>query len=145
MVPGEEGMLRQFHVELFIVHPTLTPAEISAGLGLETHHTHRVGDPRRSPKGTLLTGNYRDTRWRYCVECNVTDQWYAAEVTKLLDRLEPHKAFLASLRSTGGTACILIQFFADAYLSDKISLPTLARLVDLGLDLAIESFGEAAA
>ena len=135
-----EGAPRRFHVELFIVHPTLDPADISAELGLETDFAHRVGDPRRTPKGTPLPGNYWDTRWRYCVECNVTDQWYAAEVTRLLDSLEPHKAFFANLKSTGGSAQVIIQFFGDAYLSDEIPLSTLAKLVDLELALAIECY-----
>jgi hypothetical protein len=137
-----EGAPRQFHVELFIVHPTLAPADISAALGLEADSAHRVGDPRRTPKGTPLSGNYSDTRWRHCVECNVTDQWYAAEVTRLLDRLEPHKAFFANLQSTGGKACVIIQFFGDGYLSDEIPRATLAKLVELELALAIESFGD---
>jgi hypothetical protein len=93
---SEEGETRRFHVELFVVHPTLDPADISTALGLEAHHAHRVGDPRKTPKGRPLAGNYRDTRWRHCVACSVTYQWFAAEVTRLLDRLEPHKAFFAN-------------------------------------------------
>lgn len=131
---------RRFHVELFIVHPTLDPADISTALGLEAHFAHRVGDPRRTPKGTPLSGNYPDTRWRHCVECNVTDQWYASEVTRLLDSLEPHKAFFADLKSTGGKACVIIQFFGDGYLSDEIPRATLAKLVELELALAIECY-----
>ena len=72
---------RRFDVELLIVHPSLNPAEISTALGLEARYAHRVGDRRKTPKGTLLSGDYPDTRWRHCVRCSVTDQWYAAEVT----------------------------------------------------------------
>lgn len=136
---AEDGA-RRFHVELFIVHPTLDPADISTALCLEAHFAHRVGDPRRTPKGTPLSGNYPDTRWRHCVECNVADQWYAAEVTRLVDSLEPRKAFFATLRSTGGTASVVIQFLGDGYFADEIPSTTLAKLVDLELALAIESF-----
>jgi Domain of unknown function (DUF4279) len=136
------GRLRQFHVELFIVHPTLDPADISATLGLDAHRAHRVGDPRKTPKGTPLSGNYPDTRWRHCIECSVTEQWFAAEVIRLIDRLEPHKAFFANLKSTGGEASIIIQFLGDGYFGDKIPTVTLAKLVDLELALAIEVFSE---
>lgn len=135
-----DGVPRRFHVELLIVHPTFVPADISAALGLEADGAHRVGDPRKTPKGTPLSGNYWDTRWRYCVECSVRDQWYATEVTKLVNRLEPHKAFFANLRSTGGKACVIIQFLGDGYLSDEIPHATLAKLVELGLDLGIECY-----
>jgi hypothetical protein len=137
-----EDTPRRFHVELFIVHPALDPADISTALGLEAHSAHRAGDPRRTPRDTPLSGSYWDTRWRHCVECDIADQWYAAEVTRLLDRLEPHKTFFKNLKSTGGKACITIQFFGDGYLSDEIPPTTLAKLVELELALAIESFGD---
>jgi hypothetical protein len=131
---------RKFDVELFIVHPTFDPADISTALGLEAHFAHRVGDRWKTPKGALLPGNYPDTRWRHCVRCTVTEQWYAAEVMRLIDRLEPHKAFFATLRSTGGTASVVIQFLGDGYFGDEIPSIALAKLVDLGLALAIECF-----
>jgi Domain of unknown function (DUF4279) len=134
--------VKRFHVELFIVHPVLSPTEISSALGLEADTAHRVGAPRKTPKGTPLSGNYTDTRWRHCIERSVTDQWFAAEATKLLDRLEPHRAFFSELKSTGGKACLIIQFFADGYLSDEIPLSDLSRLVELGLDLGIECFAD---
>ena len=134
------GPAKRFHVELFIVHPTLDPAEISTALGLEAHFAHRVGDPRKTPKGGSLAGNYKDTRWRLCVERSTTDQWFTAEVTSLLDRLEPHKAFFANLRRTGGKAGLIIQFLGDGYLSDEIPHAALVKLVELGLGLGIECF-----
>jgi hypothetical protein len=137
---NENGPARRFHVELFIVHPTWDPAEISTALGLEARVAHRVGDPRKTPKGTSLAGNYGDTRWRHCVECSTTDQWFAAEVATLLDRLEPHEAFFAKLRSTGGEAILIIQFLADGYLSDVIPHAALVKLVELGLGLGVECY-----
>ena len=131
---------RRFDVELLIVHPSLNPAEISTALGLEARYAHRVGDRRKTPKGTLLSGDYPDTRWRHCVRCSVTDQWYAAEVTRLVDSLESHKAFFTNLKSTGGSASVIIQFLGDGYLADEIPHATLAKLVDLELTLAIECF-----
>ena len=137
---SENGTPRRFDVELFIVHPTLDPKAISLALGLDAHFAHRVGDRRKTPKGALLSGNYPDTRWRHRVQCTVTDQWFAAEVTKLLDRLEPHKAFFADIKSTGGTASLVVQFLGDGYFGDEIPGATLAKLVDLDLALAIECF-----
>jgi len=137
---ADGSLPKRFDVELFIVHPTLDPAEISTALGLDAHHAHRVGDRRKTPKGTLLPGNYPDTRWRHCVRHSVTDQWYAAEVTTLVNRLEPYGAFFANLQSTGGRASVIIQFLGDGYFGDEIPRATLAKLVDLGLALAIECF-----
>jgi hypothetical protein len=139
---AEEDTPRRFDVELFIVHPTWEPAEISAALGLEAHFEHRVGDRRNTPRALSAPGNYPDTRWRHCVRCSVRDQWFAAEVTRLVDRLEPHRAFFADLKSTGGRACVIIQFLGDGYFGDEIPRATLAKLVDLELTLAIECFAD---
>jgi hypothetical protein len=138
---SDEGTPRRFDVELFIVHPTLDPVEITAELGLEPQNSHRVGDPRQTPKGNLLPGVYRDTRWRHSIELELKDQWFSEEVTKLVDRLIPHRAFLKNLRATGGKAQIAVQFF-DAYYGDEIDRETLKKLVDLELDIGIECFSE---
>src|SRR5712691_4231879 len=137
---SEEGALRRFDVELFIVHPSLKPAEITETLGMEAQPAHRVGDRRRTPKGTTLPGNYRDTRWRHSIRYDVEDQWFAETVAEFVDRLQPHKPFIRHLRSTGGRASVIIQFFGDGYFGDEISRETLAKLADLDLDFAIECF-----
>jgi hypothetical protein len=121
------------------VHPTLVPDEIGKILGMEAHVAHCVGAPRRTPKGTPLSGTYADTRWRHSREHVIKDQWFASELSRLIDELEPHKAFFADVKSNGGTASIVIQFM-DGFLADELSSVTLARLVDLDLSLAIECF-----
>jgi hypothetical protein len=138
----ESAGARRFDVELFIVHPTLDPADISKALGMEAHFAHRVGDRRKTPKGALLPGNYPDSRWRHSIRCRVTDQWYAAELTRLVDTLEPHKTFFTSLKSAGGRGSVIIQFLGDGYLADEIPHAPLVKLVALKLALAIECFAD---
>jgi hypothetical protein len=70
----------------------------------------------------------------------VVDQFFAVEVSRFVDGLAPHKAFLANLNSTGGRASVIIQFLGDGYLSDELPRATLAKLVELELDFAIECF-----
>lgn len=136
----EEDTSRRFDVELFIVHPTFDPADITTALGLEAHLAHRIGDRRKTPKGEFLSGNYQDTRWRHSVRHDVTGQWFAEQVTRFVDSLEPHKAFFANLKSTGGKASISVQFLGDGYFGDEVPITTLAKLVYLELAFAIECF-----
>jgi len=130
---------RRFDVQLFIVHPTLDPDEISRILGLEAHFSHRVGDRRRTPK-QLLSGTYPDTRWRHCIRYTVTEQHFAAEVIGFVERLEAHKEFFANVTSTGGKASVIIWFLGDGYFGDELPPATLAKLAGLGLALAVECF-----
>ena len=132
-----EGRPRRFDIELFIVHPTLDPADITAALGFEPQHKHRVGDQRKTPKGKLLSGNHSDTRWRHSVHLDAKGQWFASQVAEFVDRLTPHKNFLRKVRSTGGTACVGIEFFGGGYFSDEIPRDTLAKILELELDFAI--------
>jgi hypothetical protein len=120
----------------------MNPAEITAALGLAGHFTHRVGDRRKTPKGILLPGTYRDTRWRHSIRYEVNDQWFVEALKTLVDRLVPHKAFLGRLRSTGGRTCVIIKFLGDGYFGDEIPRNVLAQLVDLELDLGIECYSE---
>jgi hypothetical protein len=135
-----EDDLKRLDVELFIVHPTMDPDDITAALGLEPSHARRIGGNRKTRKGTPLLGEYPDTRWRHSVRHDVRGQHFASEVAALLDRLSPHKAFLAELRATGGQATLVVQFLGDGYFGDMLPLNTLSKLIDLQLDLGIEAF-----
>ena len=95
-----------------------------------------------TPKGTLLPGTHRDTRWRHSRRYETSDQWFAGKVAELIDYLEPHRAFLKSLRATGGRGCVLVQFLGDGYFGDEIPRDVLARLIDLELDLGVECFAD---
>jgi hypothetical protein len=133
---------RRFDVELFIVHPTLTPREIDAALGLIPSFAHCVGDQRKTPKGTLLAGKYPDTRWRHSRRYETPDQWFADKIAELVSCIDPQKAFFEKLRSTGGRASVIVQFLGDGYFGDEIPRDTLARLVDLELGLGVECFAD---
>jgi hypothetical protein len=88
---------RRFDVELFIVHPSLDPADISRALGMEGHSSRRAGDQRKTPKGTLLSGVYPDTRWRHSIRHTVTEQWFASEVEGFVGDLNLTRSFLRAL------------------------------------------------
>lgn len=136
-----EGEAQRFNVQLLIVHPTIDPAEITATLGLQPIIVHRAGTSRMTPAGTSLPGRYPDTRWRYSIRHEVKGQWFRREMAALLDRLDPHKTFLAEVRATGGKAAVMLQFLGDdGYFGDELGRDLLARLVDLQLDFGIEVF-----
>lgn len=133
-------VLRRVDVELFIVHPTMSAAEITSALGIEAPFSQDVGHARKTPKGRPLPGQYRDTRWRRVIQYEIADQWFADKVAAFVQTLAPHKAFLHHLRASGGSAEVIVQFFGDGYLGDTIPVPVLATLTDLQLDFSIEVF-----
>jgi hypothetical protein len=140
MTDEDAGEPQRFGLDLFIVHPTLTPEEITEGLGLLPKFVHPVGQPRKTPKGTQLEGVYPDTRWRHCRSHETINQWFVQTLADFVEELRPRKAFLNRLRSTGGKAQVIIKFLGDGYFGDTIPLSTLSLLLELGLDLGLEVF-----
>jgi hypothetical protein len=134
------GFDRRFLVQLFIVHPTIAPSEITSALGLEAHFAHIVGEPRRTPKGNTLPGSYPDTRWRHSIQCEAANQWFVGELEALVNRLDPHKAFFNHLVDTGGSAELIIQFLGDGYFGDSLPSRLLTKIGDLRLSLGIEVY-----
>jgi hypothetical protein len=137
---ADEAKSKRFHVGLLIIHPTLDPAEITTTLGLDAQSVHRVGDRRTAPNGRPLSGTYPETRWRYGRRYETPRQWFVDKIAELINDIIPHKAFLRDLRSTGGSACVMVELLGDGYFGDEISRDLLQKLVDLELDLAIECF-----
>jgi hypothetical protein len=138
----DDDAWEHLRLELMIVHPKLSPAEITATLGLEPQWSRGVGEPRRTPKGKSLPGEYAETRWRYRVDHVVEAKpFFTGELAALLDLLAPHKQFLQGLRSGGGRACVTIEFLVGDLFHDAIRPSLLARLVELELDLGIEASG----
>ena len=118
----------------------MVPADISAALGLEGHHAHRAGDPRRTPTGTALAGNYPDNRWRHVVRHTTLDQHFVEQLRQFLSQIKRHKPFFAEVRANGGSAGIVINFLGDGYFGDEIPSCLLKKIAHLGLDLGIECF-----
>jgi hypothetical protein len=137
---SEEDDSRRFDVELFVIHPTLRPDDISQVLTLDAHFSKTVGEPRATPSGTPLSGTYRDTRWRHGVRNTVQDQHFADQLANFVESLKSRRKALVMLRASGGQTMLIVQFLGDGYLGDEISHETLSNIVELGLGLGIECF-----
>jgi len=136
----EDEASRRFDIDLFIVHPTLRPNEISKALGLVAHTSHAVGEPRKTPKGKRLPGTYTDTRWRHQRRHTVEEQWFADELAGFVENLRPRGEALAMLRASGGMTTLIVHFLGEGHFGDEIGYDTLATIVELGLSLEIECF-----
>lgn len=134
---GDLDLLWRVEVDLMIVHPKLTPGEITAALGLSPFLALRVGDARTAISGRPLRGRHRTTRWRYRSARFADDPWFAASVTLLVDRLMPHRDFLLHVSATGGRAELIVKFADERHHSDVIPLLTLIKMVELKLAFGI--------
>lgn len=133
---------KRIEFDLFIVHPALQADSISLKLDLEPQFSHSIGELRRTPQGTRLSGKYKDTRWRYSRQHRLSSQHFLPLLENFIDSLSRHGKFFEELRATGGSAMVTVKFLGDGHYGDSISREVLAKLVTLNLDLGVESYSD---
>lgn len=142
--PGHnpEGEARQrFALALFIVHPNVDPADITAALGLQPSVMQRSGAPRKTPVGRRLSGQYSDTRWRHSTTYYTESQRFSDQLSAFVDELCHNKRYFSYIHSTGESIKLILQFLGDGYYRDVLSQQTLAKMAELGVGFGIECFG----
>lgn len=122
-------------LDLRIWHPTLDPDLVSRTLGLEPQRSWRVGDSRKTTKGTLLEGvhteGYWSTNpfsygWRESTDAQIEDA-----LEELVSFLEPHRDFLKDI-SQGGAVRIWLSSQGNRNYAFELSPGMLSRLASLG-------------
>jgi hypothetical protein len=122
-------------LDLRISHPALDPDAVTRTLGMEPQHAWRAGDPRKTPKGTVLAGTrsagYWATNpfsygWRASTDALVEDA-----LEELLTFLEPHRGFLMEL-STGGSVRIWASTSSNRNYVLDLGPSILSRIASLG-------------
>ena len=103
--------LYSYILDLRIWHPTLDPDLVTRTLGLEPSIAWRAGDPRKTPKGTVLEGvrsegywsaNPFSYGWRESTDAQVEDA-----LEELITYLSPYEDFLREI-SQGGAVRIWV-------------------------------------
>lgn len=122
-------------LDLRISHPALDPDVITRTLGLEPLHSWRAGEPRKTPKGTLLAGtrstgfwaaNPFSYGWRDSTDALVEDA-----LEELVTFLEPHRDFLVEFR-IAGTVRIWVSTSSRRNYALDLAPGVLGRIASLG-------------
>ena len=115
----------------------MNPAEITRELGLKPHTTFVAGDRRKTPKGQLLDGTYRESYWSADPFCRgeylSTDELAEDALADVLQSLAAHKSFLQRLRSEGARLHLQVSSFSGRNYAFELPPEFLAKCADLGL------------
>src|SRR5262245_48618546 len=92
-------------LDLRIWHPKLDPDTVTSTLGIQPQVAWRNGEPRKTPKGTVLQGIRSGGYWSanpfsYGWQSS-TDMQLEDALEELVSFLEPHKEFLVELSREG--------------------------------------------
>ena len=151
-----------FEISLRIRHPSIDPARISSELNIQPEHSFKVGDPRESSSGSVLTSVHAESYWLGSLDAitaaaslvgfvgertrMVRERIQAAaslSLTLALDAsvinfLRPHSDFIRRLQSEEGQVTLLIELSTSALNGFSLS-PQFTRLLsDLGIALEFD-------
>ncbi|HTJ63909.1 MAG TPA: DUF4279 domain-containing protein [Alphaproteobacteria bacterium] len=131
-----------YYLDLRIWHPSISPDEITRELGIQPKYAWQAGQRRKTPKGTLLDGVYRESYWSTDPfgDGEISSSAYEAEdrATELLDILEPRRDVLLRLKSEGARIFLQISPYSNRMYGFEFSPDFLARCAGLGITLAFE-------
>jgi len=130
----------KFEISLRFFSKVIDPAEIYTQLGLEPEWQHKIGEPRKTPKGIALKGVYDIS---YC-SFNF-DRQNDEELHEMLDRilngLTPHAELFYRMRDSGGRAEFFIGWYSPGNTGDTLSFELLRKISELRIDLALDVYG----
>ena len=129
-----------FAVALRIWHPSIDPTIITESLQMQPVHQAMAGSRRRTSKGQLLDGHWRESYWsadpfKYG-EYLSHDMGVEDVLADVCTALAPHRAFLNTLRSEGGRLLVQVSSYSARNYAFELSPDQLEALADLGVGFA---------
>jgi len=112
----------KFCVSLHISHPEINTKTISKELNLTPHKTHDIGEPRITPKGKRLNGNYENTFWSLDLcdgkRLDAEEILFEDFISVQNNKLKRYRGFFEKLRKSGGT----VDYFIGWFSVDRINM-----------------------
>lgn len=140
--PEDDNATLKYGIVLMIKHPDMDPARITSALGIAPRRVWKAGDPRQTPIGTKLPGQWPGSYWMIAEE-EVGYRDFFTSVENWVDKLEPFATFLSEIIGTGGSISIALQLSGKQNIGDIIGWEYLARLAALKITLGVEVFPHA--
>jgi Domain of unknown function (DUF4279) len=130
----------EYYVSFRATHPTLDPAEIAGQLGLEANASWAAGEPRKTPKGTLLGGVREES---YCAfNIGSSDDGALSECLQTaVARLKREGDFLREIRATGGSLMFYVSRYTSGDTGEVFETGLLKDMAELGIELGINAYG----
>jgi hypothetical protein len=131
-----------YRIRFLFVHPTMdfTPVrdELSKIPGLNSSTVATYGQERYSHTGQKLSGTYRDSRWGFDFE--TSDEWRKSEgesipeaISSIVSKLYPYKELLVSLSDDGADLQLIVSWYVDRNVADRLPLEIMRKLIELRL------------
>jgi hypothetical protein len=125
-------------IGLLIQHPSIDPARITLGLGVEATVSMRFGDPVITPKGRESGGRYKWSSWSYFDEDGSRDLSLRSD--SLFALIRGNEELLGAITTDGGRITVIVRSNHDSHAFCEFDPTKLALLSRLSISLGFEVF-----
>jgi hypothetical protein len=128
-----------YSIAVRIWHPSIKPEEITRAFNIQPKYFSEAGQPRKTPKGKLLEGVYRESYWSADPfshgAYSSADDLVEDVLTEVLQVLESHKIFIQKLRGESARVLLQVSSFSRRNYAFQFSPELLGRCAALGICL----------
>ncbi|WP_243366542.1 DUF4279 domain-containing protein [Fundidesulfovibrio soli] len=131
----------KFSVSLRFWSKSIDCIEIANVILLQPDISHKAGEQRKTPKGTLLDGIYKENYCVFRIE-RQDDEDLSELLERIADDLLPYKDLFDRVRDEGGVAEFFIGWFTSGNSGDIFNHQLLQKLGELSIDLSFDVYGD---
>lgn len=128
-----------FEVSLRFFTKTHDPNEISGQLGLKPKWMHKIGEPRKSPKGKILEGIYDNNYCSFSILPIKGEQLHEV-LNRCAEEFLRHKLLFHQIREAGGSIEFFIGWYSIGNTGNTFDNNLLKKLGNLQIDLALDIY-----
>jgi hypothetical protein len=126
------------------MHPDLDPDVITESMHIQPEWSWRAGEPRVTPKGTKLEGVRTETYWTSTLHKEKSLRSGKTSIEDFLankvQSLQESRAFLKTLRETGGHAEFFLDLFSRKNIGLELPSSLLGSMAELGIGLSLDIY-----
>jgi len=134
-----------YAVSLRVRHPSMDLSVLTDKLRLEPEHKWKAGEPRRSPTGSALGGNHRDSYWSALLPAQMVgpssmplEQFFSQQLVQL----GRHRELLSQLERDGGQVSLLVEVAPTANASLTFTSASARKLADMNIEVEFQFVGD---
>ena len=138
-VSAERSEFSRFRLRLLLKHPNVDPAEITKILKIMPNITRKAGEPKVTPRGTVLPGVHQSTVWVHTSRL-VRGTMFSEHLSKYLARIQGAGEYFREFEASGGRVEVIVELPGDVAMGNTVDWKQLHAMSALHVDFGIEVF-----
>jgi hypothetical protein len=129
----------RYSITLRVIHPHRRHEEIAAVVDLELVHGQTAGESRKSKRGEVLGGAYKETIAAFALSDRVEGH-FVDGVRNAVELIQVRHEYLRDVVESGGRLMLYIGVFVDDHVGFSLDRALLGALSSLDVELGVEVY-----